>query len=183
MSADPAAHRRDPDTGVYRAQPKAEDPVAAGRRFQDRQSPAIAAYLSNTYGTRENALIPTDPREHATWLEWCFYAATELDATSLYVMRRHGALKHIYGEAPVALESAAVYFATQLRHAEQALQDGRPFLVGGRLTTADMLLTTCLAWAIDYRVPITSACRAYMERITSRPAYRSGLAANARRTV
>ena len=109
--------------------------------------------------------------------------ANELDATSLYVMRRHGALKHIYGEAPVALESAAAYFATQLRHAEQALQDGRAFLVGGRLTTADMLLTTCLAWAIDYRVPITSACRAYMERITSRPAYRSGLAANARRAV
>src|SRR5215469_8198104 len=57
----------------------------------------IAAYLSNTHATRENALIPTDPREYATWLEWCFYAATELDATSLYVMRRHGALRHIYG--------------------------------------------------------------------------------------
>lgn len=54
--------------------------------------------------------------------EWCFYAATELDATSLYVMRRHGDLKHIYGEAPIALESAAGYFAMQLRHAEQALQ-------------------------------------------------------------
>ena len=68
-------------------------------------------------------------------------------------------------------------------HDHRNPQDARPFLVGGRLTIADMLLTTCLAWAIDYRVPITSACRAYMERITSRPAYRSGLAANARRTV
>ena len=93
-------------------------------------------------------------------------------------MRRHGALKHIYGEAPVALESAAAYFATQLRHAEQALQDGRAFLVGGRLTTADMLLTTCLAWAVSYRVPITPACHAYMERITSRPTYRAASAAN-----
>ena len=81
---------------------------------------------------------------HATWLEWCFYAATELDATSLYVMRGHGDLKHICGEAPVVLESAASYFTTQLRHIEQALRDGRPFLVGNRLTTADMLLTT--AW-------------------------------------
>jgi glutathione S-transferase len=51
--------------------------------------------------------------------------------------------KCVNREAPVALESAATYFATQLRHAEQALQDGRPFLVGGRLTTADILLTTC----------------------------------------
>jgi glutathione S-transferase len=98
-------------------------------------------------------------------------------------MRRHGALKHIYGEAPVALESAAQYFSTQLRHAEQALQDGRPFLVGGRLTTADMLLTTCLAWAVSYHVPVTAACRGYMERITSRPAYCAALAANTPRSA
>jgi glutathione S-transferase len=83
----------------------------------------------------------------------------------------------------VALESAAAYFATQLRHAEHALQDGRPFLVGGRLTTADMLLTTCLSWAVSYRVPITPACHAYMERITPRPAYRAALAANAPRST
>ena len=102
---------------------------------------------------------------------------------SLYVMRRHGDLKHIYGEAPLALESAAGYFATQLRHAEQALQDGRPYLVGGRLTTADMLLTTCLSWAVSYGVPITAACHAYMDRITSRPTYGTALAANAPRTA
>jgi glutathione S-transferase len=128
-------------------------------------------------------LIPTEPREQASWLEWCFYAATELDATSLYVMRRHGALKHIYGEAPAALESAAAYFATQLRHAKEALQDGRPFLVGGRLTTADMLLTTCLDWAVSYQVPVTAACRAYLGRITSRPAYRTAVAANTPKTA
>ena len=62
------------------------------------------------------------------------------------------------GDAIGATESAAACFATQLRHAEQALQDRRAFLVGGRLTTADMLLTTCLAWAVSYRVPITPAC-------------------------
>ena len=98
-------------------------------------------------------------------------------------MRRHGALKHIYGEALVALESAAAYFATQLRHAEHALQDGRPFLVGGRSTTADKLLTTCLAWAVGYRVPATAACHAYLERITARPTYRAAVAANTPRST
>jgi glutathione S-transferase/NAD(P)-dependent dehydrogenase (short-subunit alcohol dehydrogenase family) len=163
--------------------PRQKIPLLQDSDFKIAESPAIAAYLSNTYGTRENALIPTDPREYATWLEWCFYAATELDATSLYVMRRHGDLKHIYGEAPTALEAAAQYFATQLRHAEQALEDGRTFLVGGRLTTADILLTTCLAWAVSYELPVTAACRAYLERITSRPAYRAGLAANTPRNT
>jgi len=158
--------------------PRQKVPLLQDGDFTIGESPAIAAYLSNTYGTLENALIPTDTREHATWLEWCFYAATELDATGLYVMRRHGDLKHIYGEAPAALESAADYFAAQLRHAEHALQDGRPFLVGKRFSTADMLLTTCLTWAVNYRVPVTAACLSYMERITSRPAYHASVAAN-----
>ena len=162
--------------------PRQKIPLLEDGDFKIAESPAIAAYLSNTYGTRENALIPTDRREYATWLEWCFYAATELDATSLYVMRRHGDLKHIYGEAPAALESATSYFTTQLRHAEQALRDGRPFLVGDRLTTADMLLTTCLSWAVSYRVPVTAACCAYMETMTSRPAHRASVAANQPRT-
>ena len=163
--------------------PRQKVPLLQDGDFKIAESPAIAAYLSDTYGTLENALIPTDPRERATWLEWCFYAATELDATSLYVMRRHGDLKQVYGEAAVAIDSAAGYFVTQLRHAEQALQDGRAFLVGGRFTTADLLLTTCLTWAVDYRVPVTAACLAYMDGITSRPAYRASVAANRRKTA
>jgi glutathione S-transferase len=166
-----------------RLNPRQKIPLLQDGDFKIAESPAIAAYLSNTYGTPENALIPADPWEYATWLEWCFYVATELDAASLYVMRRHGDLKHIYGDAPVALESAASYFATQLRHAEQALQDGRPFLVGGRFSIADMLLATCLTWAVNYRLPVTAACLSYMERITSRQAYHASVAANTPRTA
>jgi glutathione S-transferase len=163
--------------------PRRKIPLLQDGDFTIAESPAIAAYLSNVYGTPENTLIPSDSREQASWLEWCFYAATELDATSLYVMRRHGDLKHIYGDSPIALESAAGYFATQLRHAEQALQDGRPFLVGGRFTTADMLLATCLTWAVNYRVPVTAACLTYMKRMTSRSAYRASVAANTPQTA
>jgi glutathione S-transferase len=163
--------------------PRQKIPLLQDGDFRIAESPAIAAYLSDAYGTAETALIPTDPQERATWLEWCFYAATELDATSLYVMRRHGALKHLYGEAPAALESAAGYFAAQLRHAEEALQDGRDFLVGRRFTTADLLLTTCLTWAVDYGVPVTPACLAYAAKMTSRPAYRTAAAANRARSA
>jgi glutathione S-transferase len=158
--------------------PRQKIPLLQDGDFAIAESPAIAAYLSDTYGSTETALIPTTPRERATWLEWCFYVMTELDATSLYVMRRHGALKHLYGEAPIALEGAASYFTTQLRHAEQALQDRRAFLVGDRFTTADMLLTTCLTWAVEYDVPVSPACLAYAARITSRPGYVAALSAN-----
>ena len=116
-------------TEYTRLNPRQKVPLLQDGDFCIGESAAIVAYLSRTYSTPERSLIPEAPREYAVWLEWCFFVVAELDSTSLYVMRRHGALKHIYGEAPVALESAAAYFATQLRHAEQALQDGRPFLV------------------------------------------------------
>ena len=43
--------------------------------------------------------------------------------------------------------------------------------------------TTCLAWAVSYQVPVTAACHAYLQRITSRPAYHAGLAANTPRST
>ncbi|HUN50342.1 MAG TPA: glutathione S-transferase family protein [Candidatus Sulfotelmatobacter sp.] len=161
-----------------RLNPRQKIPLLQDGDFAIAESPAIAAYLAEQYGEPGAGLIPTDRRERARWLEWCFHIISELDATSLYVMRRHGDLKHIYGEAPVALTSSGEYFVTQLRHADQALRDGRTYLVGGQFTTADILLTTCLAWAVDYKVPVTDACLAYMTRMTARPAFQSSLKAN-----
>jgi glutathione S-transferase len=161
-----------------RISPRQKIPVLQDGDFTIAESPAIVAYLSESYGTPANRLVPDEPRLRAEWLDWCFHIAMELDATSLYVMRRHGALKHIYGEAPAAVESAGRYFETQLRHTVQALGDGRPFLVGGRFTSADMLLTTCLSWAIDYGVPVPDVCRDYVARLSARPAYQAALSAN-----
>jgi glutathione S-transferase len=161
-----------------RLNPRQKIPVLQDGDFTIAESPAIIAYLSDTYGTDDNALVPREPRLRARWMEWCFHIAMELDATSLYVMRRHGDLRHIYGDAPVAVESAGQYFATQLRHVVQALDEGRPYLVGDRFTSADMLLTTCLVWAINYRVPVQAVCRDYIARIAERPAYQQALRAN-----
>jgi glutathione S-transferase len=172
LSLEYEAHPIQPRTGETKI------PVRQDGDFIVAESPAIIAYLSDTYGTDDNALIPRDPRLRATWLEWCFHIAMELDATSLYVMRRHRELKHIYGDAPVAVESASQYFETQLRHVVHALGDGRHYLVGGRFSSADMLLTTCLVWAIGYGVAVPPVCCDYVERIAARPAYQEALRAN-----
>ena len=161
-----------------RINPRQKIPVLQDGDFTIGESPAIVTYLSEAYGTPENRLVPSDARRRAEWLEWCFHIAMELDATSLYVMRRHRDLKHIYGDAPIAVESAAKYFEKQLRHVAQALSDGRPFLVGERFSSADMLLTTCLDWAINYGVPVPEDCRAFVARISARPAYQHALRAN-----
>jgi glutathione S-transferase len=145
------------------------------------ESAAIVAYLARRYGTGDNSLMPQDPMGYAKWLEWCFFIVTELDSTSLYVMRRHGTVKglaHIYGHAPEVVRQAGEYFRGQLRNVDVALRDGRTYLMGDQFTTADILLTTCLTWAVDYGVGICDSAVPYLERTTARPAYLASEKAN-----
>jgi glutathione S-transferase len=142
------------------------------------ESAAIVAYLSDAYGQAHNRLIPADVRERAQCLEWCFFVISELDATSLYVIRRHGDLRHIYGDAPIANESAAAYFQKQMRTVERALSDGRRYVLGDRFSAADIMLSTCVSWAARYNVPVADSAMAYNAGITSRAAYARALISN-----
>jgi glutathione S-transferase len=161
--------------------PRQKVPLLQDGDFCIGESAAIVAYLSRTYSTPERSLIPEARRDFAAWLEWCFFIVTELDSTSLYVIRRHSAhaLGSIYGVAPDVVAKAGEYFRDQLRHVEVALSDGRTFLMGEKFSSADILLTTCLDWAIAYGVGICDNAHPYLERIKQRPGYRRGVAANA----
>lgn len=163
-----------------RLNPRQKVPLLQDGDFRIGESAAIVAYLARTYASPGRELIPDDQRNYATWLEWCFFIVTELDSTSLYVMRRHSAmgLSAIYGLAPEVAEKAGEYFRQQLRHVEVALSDGREFLMQDRFTSADILLTTCLEWAIAYGVGICDNAHPYLERMQKRPGYLRGTAAN-----
>lgn len=163
-----------------RLNPRQKIPLLQDGDFCIGESAAIVAYLSRMYSTPERSLIPEATRDYAAWLEWCFFVVAELDSTSLYVMRRHraDALGHIYGVAPEVVAQAGQYFRQQLRHVEVALMDGRQFLMGDQFTSADLLLTTCLDWAIAYGVDICDNAHPYLERIHGRDAYCRAQAAN-----
>jgi glutathione S-transferase len=165
--ADRTADRRDQDRRIHATESTSKGPLLQDGDFCIGESAAIVAYLSRTYSTPERSLIPEAPREYAVWLEWCFFVVAELDSTSLYVMRRHraDALGPIYGIAPEAVAKAGEYFREQLRHVEVALSDGRQFLIGDKFTSADILLTTCLDWAIAYAVGICDNAPPYLEPI------------------
>ena len=96
------------------------------------------------------------------------------------MIRRHRAdtLGPIYGVAPEVVVKAGEYFRQQLRHVEVALADGRQFLMGDKFTSADILLTTCLDWAIAYGVGICDNAQPYLERIQAREAYKLAKTAN-----
>jgi glutathione S-transferase len=143
------------------------------------ESAAIITYLSDAYGQPHNRLVPTDARHRAQCLEWCFFVISELDATSLYVMRRHGDLRHIYGEAPQANAAASDYFQKQMRTVERALEADPHYILGDRFTAADILLSTCITWAVRYGVPVNDRVLAYNERAKARDAYTRALTTNA----
>ena len=163
-----------------RLNPRQKIPLLQDGDFCIGESAAIVAYLGRTYPQPGRTLMPETQREYAAWLEWCFFIVTELDSTSLYVMRRHraDALGPIYGVAPDVVAQAGEYFRQQLRHVEAALADGRTYLMGDSFTSADILLTTCLDWAIAYGVGICDNAHPYLERIHQRPTYQSSAAAN-----
>ena len=142
------------------------------------ESAAIVTYLSDAYGQPDNTLLPADARQRARCLEWCFFVISELDATSLYVMRRHGDLRHIYGDAPLANEAAAEYFQKQMRTVERQLAGDAHYVLGERFTAADILLSTCVTWAVRYGVRVADPVLAYNKRVTARPAYTRALETN-----
>jgi glutathione S-transferase len=158
--------------------PRRKIPVLQDGEFVITESAAIMAYLSDRYASADNALVPSGQSERARWLEWCFFIMTELDATSLYVIRRHLGLKEVYGDAPAAVAAARSYFSEQLNCVSDALSASPKYLMGEKFTTADILLTTCLTGAIRNNISLPAVCSDYLDRTTARAAYRSAYAAN-----
>jgi glutathione S-transferase len=161
-----------------RLNPREKIPVLQHGDLVLAESAAIVSYLAGTFGV-ERGLIPrAGSRERALYDQWCFFVMTELDAHTLYVLRRHVDLAALYGEAPNAVSAARAYFQKQVAVAGAELADGRSFLLGETFSGADILLGSCLDWAVFYGEPLSAGLEAYRIRLGARDAYRRAYAAN-----
>jgi glutathione S-transferase len=160
--------------------PRQKIPVLDDGGFILAESAAIATYLYTRYGSGPGSLADATPMVRARHDEWCFFVMTELDATTLYVIRRHGYLPETYGEAPAAISAAQDYFARQCAVVDETLADGRPFILGDTFGAADIVLTTCLDWALRYGLPLPPGAHDYLQRITARPGFVAAKAVNTR---
>ena len=124
----------------------------------------------------ENVWRPQASVERTREDEWCCHIYGELDETSLYVMRRHGELAEIYGEAPAAVAAAKAYAERHLAVIADML-DGRASVMDG-FGLADIMLVSCLDWARFYRLDVPEGLLAYRRRIAERPAYQRAMRAN-----
>jgi glutathione S-transferase len=163
-----------------RLNPRQKIPLLQDGEITLAESAAIVTYLAETYGQSKGLIPPPLSAQRAAYFEWCFFIMTELDAHTLYVIRKHTNLAAIYGEAPAAVRAAREGFAKQAGVAAQAVSQGGPYVLGASFTGADILLATCLGWAERLEVPLTATLRDYLQRATARPAYRLAHAANQR---
>ena len=138
------------------------------------ESAAIVTYLGDKHGGLTPAI---GTAERARYYEWLSFILMELDAHTLYVMRKHGDLAHLYGHAPAAMDAARAGFDKQLRWALPRF-DAAEYLVGDAFTGVDIVMTSCLDWAVAYGLDLPATADAYRRRHHQRPAFAVAKAAN-----
>ena len=157
-------------TEFRRLNPKEKIPVLCDGDLVLSESAAIVTYLADTYGRGNLAPLPFTS-ERALYNQWLSFIQMELDAHTLYVMRKHKDLANLYGEAPAAIETAIAGFNKQIQVVTEQLAT-RPFLLGEQFTGADIMLTSILTWAQNYGFDLDSTLQTYTAAQTARPAYK-----------
>ena len=153
--------------------PRRKVPVLRHGALLFTESAAIVQYLSEAFKAPDGVYVPSDAAGRARVNEWCFFAMTELDAHSLYVIRKHVDLKAIYGDAPAAVQASRAYFMDQIGAMAPRIGLDTPFLLGDRLSAADIVLTSCLDWAVSIDIQLPESVAAYHARLLERPAYKA----------
>lgn len=151
--------------------PREKIPFLQDGELQMWESAAIVNYLGDRYGGDSGLTPPCGTAERGLYDQWCFFIMMELDAHTLYVIRKHSDLSALYGEAPAAIETAKAGFSKQLSAVERELEQSGPWLLGETFTGADILLETCLMWANMVGIDLGPAASDHLARAQARPAY------------
>ena len=165
---------RTPDTETEEfksVNPRQKIPVLEDGEIRIGESAAIVTYLAENYRQGSTILIPEDKVLRAKYFEWMSFITMELDATSLYVLRRHWSLPEIYGDSPIANKASEEYFQRMITAASKMIDNKKPYLLGNSFTGVDILLTTTLKWAVDYNQKLPAIFNDYLLRLNDRPQY------------
>lgn len=161
-----------------RLNPKQKVPYFQDGALGLSESAAIANYLFDRYGGNAGVYRPDTAEARAKSDEWCYFIMTELDAHSLYVIRRHDDLRAVYGAAPEAVDSARDYFLKQIGAVQPRIANIESYLFGDRVSVADILLTTVLFWANRYGIPLSEEAMTYCRRAIARNAFQEAFEHN-----
>ena len=169
----------DTETAAFKSvNPRQKIPVLQDGTLTMGESAAIVTYLAESYSTEQVRLIPDNPKARAKYFEWMSFICMELDATSLYVLRRHWSLPEIYGDSPVANKASEEYFNRMITAADKLKNPKQKYLLETGFSGVDILMTSTLKWAIDYNQKIPTNFMEYLDHMVNRPGYIAALEAN-----
>ena len=169
----------DTETAAFKSvNPRQKIPVLQDGTLTMGESAAIVTYLAEGYSTEQVSLIPDNPKARAKYFEWMSFICMELDATSLYVLRRHWSLPEIYGDSPIANKASEEYFNSMITAADKLKNPKQKYLLETGFSGVDILMTTTLKWAIDYNQKIPNDFMEYLDHMVNRPGYIEALEAN-----
>lgn len=158
--------------------PSGKVPALVDGDYVLTESGAIVNYLLRRFGQEAGLGPPADPRRLGRYEEWASLALMELDAASLYVMRRHVDLSAVYGVAPVAVEAARQYAQRAIEVVTQRL-GADDYAMGASFSGADIFIATSLEALQTRGVVLHAAVAEYRMRVTARRAYALAQRANA----
>ncbi len=158
--------------------PRHKIPVLRHGDLVIAESAAIITYLSEAFAVPDGFFVPREPVRRAKLNEWCSFMMMELDALSLYVIRRHLDLADEFGAAPNVVEAAKDYFTEQTGALfEGAVADHDTVMAEG-MTVADILLTTVVDSALRRAIAVPEYLVRYLRPMIERPAYRDAFERN-----
>lgn len=150
-------------------------------RVKIGESAAIVNYLADRYGRDVLPMPAPGTRERAILMDRTMFIMTEIDAR-LYTTRLHGqppaGLSTIYGAAAIAVEAAKQYVNNSLLEAARWFKEEQQFVMGENFGTADILLVSCLDWALMEGLDLPPSLGAYRDRVASRLGYLAAMAQN-----
>ena len=131
---------------------------------------AINHYLAETHP--QAGLLP-DAHEKAAYFRWLFFAAGPLEQAVVG--------KAMGWEVPEGREGMAGFGSLELAlGAMEGWLKANDFAAGSRFTMADTYVGSQFAWGLRFgSIPETPTFKAYVERITQRPAYAAASAIDA----
>jgi len=155
----------DRGVGHFAHQPFGQVPWLTDGDLSIFESGAILLHL----GAKSAALMPADPRGRAAAMEWVFAALNSVEMAGLpWSMFR---FMGFAGQAPEA-EFVDGFLKLRLERLEAVLAS-REWLAGDGFSVADLLMADVLR-PIDRFGGLAPypACRAFLERLTARPAFK-----------